>query len=202
MLKNLLLSAFSFVCLCLPNSIYGQSEPLWTSIEESAIDWDGAPKERVFTPQRYEVLELNIDRSSASLAAAPEEGSREVYTKTEIFEIPLPGGQVERFHIVSYSMMQPGLAVRYPDFKTFYGTGVDNPTKRIRLDWTGSGLNAMLFLPEGLAFLKPYAAGEQKALITKISTGQVVAAVVGIRARRFVKVLLTINFLHENKRGI
>jgi len=128
-------------------------------IDESILIDSQKDSERIITPNEYNTLLLDADKLRLILDSAPQEEDAGT-DQSEPFEIPLPNGKVEAFHLVEYSMMEPSLAARFPAIKTYHGYGVNDRSHRIRLDWTGNGLNAMMQLPEGLAFLKPYAKGD------------------------------------------
>ena len=53
-------------------------------------------------------------------------------------------------------MMEAGLAVKFPDIKTYLGRGVEDPSATVRLDVTPKGFHAMVFSPQGTVFVDPY----------------------------------------------
>lgn len=130
-----------------------------TEVNESVLVDAGEISERIMTPNEYKTLLLDIDRLRLILDSAPREEATGD-DRSEPFELLMPGGKIEAFYLVEYSMMEPGLAAQFPSFKTYHGYGVNDPSHRIRLDWTSNGLNVMMQLPEGLAFLKPYSNGD------------------------------------------
>ena len=132
-----------------------------TKIDESVIVESRNDSERILTPNSYQTLILDTENLASILKTVPRE--EELGTKKSApFDVILPGGKKETFHLVEYTMMEPALAAKYPSIKTYYGYGKDNHSHRIRLDWTINGLNAMMQLSEGLAFLKPYSKGDTK----------------------------------------
>lgn len=157
-MKELLLT----ICFCLffiPALFSQVTDTPFTVIDESVLLDSQDESERIITPNNYQTLALDMDKLALILNNVPQEetiGNK----KSPPFEILLPDGNSEAFHLVEYSMMESALADRFPSTKTYYGYGIDNPNHRIRLDWTSNGLNAMMQLPEGLAFLKPYAKGD------------------------------------------
>ncbi len=135
------------------------SESLWSRIGEAELEEAGIALDRVVMPEEYSTLRLDQRVLQGLLETAPEEGTAGVLRSTPL-EILLPDGGKESFYITEYSMMEPGLAAEFPAFRTFYGYGVKDRLKRIRLDWTSAGFNAMLSLPDGAAFVKPYVQGD------------------------------------------
>ncbi len=148
-------------CLFFLSTLLSQTtnSPFEELEEAILIDSPNKP-ERIITPTVYETLLLDKDKLDVILSSAPQEGAIGA-DKSEPFEVLLPNGKREAFYLVEYSMMEPALAAEFPAIKTYYGYGVNDRSHRIRLDWTSNGLNAMLLLPEGLAFLKPYARGDK-----------------------------------------
>ena len=128
-------------------------------LDESVLFDSQKKSERLITPHKYKTLLLDANKLDVILKSAPQEETTGT-EPSEPFEVLMPNGKREAFHLVEYSMMEPGLAAKFPSIKTYHGYGVNNPNHRIRLDWTSKGLNAMMQLSEGLAFLKPYSNGD------------------------------------------
>ncbi|MEM9819675.1 MAG: reprolysin-like metallopeptidase [Bacteroidota bacterium] len=157
-MKSLLLTA----CLCLLFALSSIAQivnsPLY-EIDESILDDFQIKSKRIIKPDNYKTLRLDAAKLEVILNSAPKEGIAGA-DKSEPFEVVMPGGKVEAFHLVEYSMMEPALAAQFPSIKTYHGYGVNDPSLWIRLDWTINGLNAMMQLREGLAFIKPYSRGD------------------------------------------
>jgi len=131
----------------------------FTEIEEAVVKTAINKQGPTFAPKAYKTLLLDIEKLNAIFTSAPKE--KNIGTAvSQVLEIPMSDGKSRAFNIIEYSMMEPGLAAKFPTFKTYYGHGVEDPSIRIRLDWTSNGLNAMIELPEGRAFVKPYASGD------------------------------------------
>ncbi|MFT4664778.1 MAG: subtilisin-like proprotein convertase family protein [Patescibacteria group bacterium] len=156
-MKSLVLT--TCFCLFFFSTLISQTtdSPL-TEVDESVLIDAEKISERIITPNEYKTLLLDADKLRLILNSAPQEEATGT-DESEPFEVLMPDGKIEAFHLVEYSMMEPALAAQFPSIKTYHGYGVNDPSHRIRLDWTSNGLNAMMQLPEGLAFLKPYSKG-------------------------------------------
>lgn len=63
--------------------------------------------------------------------------------------VPGPDGSSQVFSVVEDSVMEPQLAARHPEIRTFAGRGVTDPTSTIRLDLTPLGFHAAVRGPLG-----------------------------------------------------
>ena len=147
---------YLLACLLVTTGLLAQAD-VFTDIAETEVQLARPNAERAITPTVYKTLALDEVLLQQLLKSAPGEGAS---VSSVTLDVPLATGKVESFRLVEYSMMEPGLADQFPSFKTYRGVGVNDATRRIRLDWTATGFNAMLYLPEGLAIVRPYAKGD------------------------------------------
>ena len=130
-----------------------QSE-LWQPIEAAAI---AAGSQRVVVPNLYKTMRLNRTNLANLLAQAPMEFTEAARTAAPIITLPMPDGTLARFTFVESPIIEPGLAVQYPEFKTYSGQGIDDPTATARFDWMPNGFHAMVLSPSGTVMVDPYA---------------------------------------------
>ncbi|AWM13243.1 secretion protein [Flavobacterium sediminis] len=70
---------------------------------------------------------------------------------------PNAEGALENFKIIEYSVMDPDLANRYPDIKSYVGQGVENPGATIYISISPLGFQSMTLYPDQSAlFIEPY----------------------------------------------
>ncbi len=92
---------------------------------------------------------IDLTGLAARLALAPS--GRQVRRGAEPLELALPDptGALATFRIQQSSVMQPRLAARHPEIRTYAGVGVTDPTSTIRLDLTPMGFHASVLSPLG-----------------------------------------------------
>ncbi len=146
----------------------------WTSLPQGMpeIARHGSPSIR---PREFAAWALDRQTIEKTLAAAPSEAqvARQI-APPRVIELPLPDGRLERFAVSEASVMEPGLAAKFPGFKTYAGQGVDDPAKSIRCELTDVGFTAQIFAPEGVVLIEPYNQFDQQfyAVVRKDVLGQ------------------------------
>ena len=123
------------------NNIQATSPRLWQDVDPKSL-----PNFRVLEqhgPRSYRSLKLNVESLKTILRRAPLES---VNTNQEpvTLELPLPGSDFVRFNIKDSPIMDPQLANRYPEIKTYSGHSIDDPTATTRFDWTQFGFHAII----------------------------------------------------------
>lgn len=142
------------------------SSPLWQSIEEVDILLTEA-QERQIIPQKYETMQLNETQLQSILANAPMRFSAVASSVDVLLELPLPDGTFQQFNIQEAPVMHPNLGARYPDMKSYWGKGVDDPTAYLRFDVTPNGFHGMVLSGKnGTAYIDPYAKGDTEHYIS------------------------------------
>lgn len=129
--------------------------PLWTAVSPQQLHnpENGA---RHILPDRYLTYQLDLPQMMAHLTAAPLEFTAAGRATPLILPLPLPDGTMADFAIVQSPIMEPELAAKFPDFKTYAGQRVDEPASTVRLDVTRHGFHAMILTPDGAVFIDPY----------------------------------------------
>lgn len=150
-------------------SLFGQApeaaatSTIWTDVNEramvvarsSATTTAVAPK-REIVPLTYRTVQLNRTAMQDLLKQAPPEFSVPDSVHMLEVDVPLPYGKFARFKVQESPVMEPGLAKKYPEIKTYVGQGIDDPSATMRMDVTPRGFHAMVLSAKGQYFIDPY----------------------------------------------
>jgi hypothetical protein len=146
-----------------PKTLQNPSSTLWTEVLEKPAALR-AGKQVVISPKRFRSFTLNRAMLSGLLAAAPAEfgingrnGLGKGGLKDQlVLSIPAPDGGFQRFSVSDSPIMEPGLAKRHPEIKTYSGRGIDDPAATIRFDLTSLGFHASVRGQRGSWYIDPY----------------------------------------------
>lgn len=134
-------------------SVQATSE-LWNSVSgQTALARGGATG--AIRPERFRAFQLDLAGMAEALDEAPRESLRSSRTRALVLSLPAPGGGFQRFEVEESPVMEPALAKRHPDIKTYAGTGLDDPTATIRADVTPLGFHASVRSPKGAWYVDP-----------------------------------------------
>ncbi len=107
-------------------------------------------------PDKYRSLSLNYEGLKTLLQTAPSAAIENFNrVKPVIIELPMPYGSTETFRIVETPMMEPGLANKYAEIKTYSGVSIENPRNTVKMDIGPFGFHAMVLADEGRYFIDP-----------------------------------------------
>ncbi|WP_291132499.1 reprolysin-like metallopeptidase [Flavobacterium sp. UBA7682] len=125
---------------------------LWNSTTKKS---DMIPLEsRIILPENY-LFTLNLDGLRNVLASAPQRAAG-MRTSTVTLSIPNENGVLERFSIYENSALDPALAARYPEIKSYIGIGIDNPHSTSYFSVTPLGFKSMtLNAGKAAVFVEP-----------------------------------------------
>ncbi|MGI8641390.1 MAG: reprolysin-like metallopeptidase, partial [Pyrinomonadaceae bacterium] len=125
---------------------------LWQQVSEDALK----SKDRsLLAPEKYLVFRLNKTALTKLLAEAPAEFTEAVQEKSVIMELPMPDGTFARFRIEESSVLEPDLAARFPEIKSYRGQGIDDASLTTRFDWTPQGFHALILSGSETINLEP-----------------------------------------------
>ncbi len=116
--------------------------------------------QRLIVPEKFRTSAVNVNRLKDFLWSLPAENTL-MYNRSQapVISLPMPDGRMARFHVWESSLMEPGLAAKFPEMRTFAGQGIDDPYATIRFDYNPYfGFHAqILSAVTGRIFIDPYA---------------------------------------------
>ncbi len=116
---------------------------------------------RMIIPDKFRAEKLNSQGMKTFLSSLPSETSLGSRQQAPIIELPLPEGGNGRFRVWESSIMDPALAARYPEIKTYLGQGIDDPYATVRFDYNPYfGFSAQILSIRGNIYIDPYARGD------------------------------------------
>ncbi|MEO6090880.1 MAG: M12 family metallo-peptidase, partial [Umezawaea sp.] len=148
-LTALVVAATAGALLPLAGSAAAPDNP-WTRVDGGGIAARSAQPADVRT-DRFAGFTLNRSALAATLGRA---AALEVV-------LPTPAGTFERFELVDAPVMEPELAAKHPEIRTYAGRGLDDPTATVRADLTPLGFHASVRSPKGQWFVDPYSHRDQ-----------------------------------------
>jgi chitodextrinase len=111
-----------------------------------------ALESRIQLPENH-LFDLNLNMLKQSIINSPK---REAKNSTVIISLPNADGTLEGFKIYENSNMDPALAARYPEIKSYIGIGIDNPTATVYFSISPLGFKAMtLNADKPAVFIEP-----------------------------------------------
>ncbi|MEO5775677.1 MAG: reprolysin-like metallopeptidase [Flavobacterium sp.] len=104
------------------------------------------------------LFDLNLTSLKAKLSNAPERRAKESTTVVSV-SIPNADGVLERYRVYENSNMDPALAARYPEIKSYIGIGIDNLAATAYFSVSPLGFKSMVISPDKSAvFIEPISA--------------------------------------------
>ncbi len=110
-------------------------------------------RQRLVEPRQYRSLQLDAAQLTQLLASAPTEGNS---VEETILALPTPEGEMMHFRIWESPIMAPGLAIQFPQLKTYIGKGIEDPSALLRADVTQKGFHAMVLGRQGTWLVDPF----------------------------------------------
>lgn len=149
-MKKLLMSVALLAIVSL--SFAASEETIWKNTEKKSSAVVVANKTQL---TNFRLFELNISTLKDLLVTAPVRSSSA--RSNVIVSFPDGDGAMQRFSVYESSNMDPALAARYPDIKSYYGKGVDDPSAVIYFSVSPLGLQTMQINADKPAiFIEPY----------------------------------------------
>jgi Metallo-peptidase family M12B Reprolysin-like/Calx-beta domain len=148
------------------NSV-SDSDP-WQTIDEKTLAGKiSDPRaEQLSRPRAYRTVKLNRNQFDQIRAAAPKEFTAAARSTPSFLSLPLPDGSNQVFQIVDSPIMEPKLAARFPEIKTYSAQSTTAATVTARFDWTSFGFHAIILAPNGIILIEPFVQGDTENYIS------------------------------------
>ena len=136
---------------------------VWQQVSEEILRSD--ERERI-APENFLMFRLNKSALTKILSKIPSEFSAAARDKSQVMDLPLPDGTFVQVRIEESSVLEPGLAARFPELKSYRGQGVDDPELTTRFDWTPQGFHALILNGGQTINLEPSNTGDDSLYIS------------------------------------
>jgi chitodextrinase len=132
----------------------------FTFAQEKAPFWKSSTKKgnmialdsRMQLPEKN-LYDLDVNGLKTILASSPKRTST---TSSIIISLPNAEGKFEKFSVYENSIMDPALAARYPEIKSYIAVGIDNPTATVYFSVSPLGFKSMtLSADKSAVFIEP-----------------------------------------------
>jgi chitodextrinase len=146
--KKLLVVSLLFVANC----IFAQQH---TSFWNSSTKGNKVSLDSNLNLPEKDVYVLNTDGLKQSLLNSPSRNSS-VTNSSIVLTLPIGNGQLENFKVYENSILDPSLALKYPEIKSYIGIGIENPTATVYFSISPLGFKSMLLRADNSAvFIEP-----------------------------------------------
>jgi chitodextrinase len=147
--KNLL----SIALIAITSFSFAQGGTLWKTTIKKNNSTVFENKSQLSKPT---IFELDVTELKRSLLNSPKRSALTGKSNT-IISFPNADGKLERYRIFESSNMDPALAAKYPEIKSYVGNGIDNPTSSIYFSTSALGVQTMAISADKSAvFIEPY----------------------------------------------
>jgi Metallo-peptidase family M12B Reprolysin-like len=118
-------------------------------------------KREIF-PQKYRASSMDVVAMRMFLWSLPSEQNVSNRKQAPVLSLPMPDGKMAKFNVWESSIMEPGLAAKFPEMRTFAGQGIDDPYATIRFDYNPyTGFHAQILSAiTGRIYIDPFAKGD------------------------------------------
>lgn len=134
----------------------------WSWQTETKVQQTG---ERQIVPLQYKVADVQLSQLKVVLSTAPFESKNGLTATSLTLSFPMPDGSSQKFKVYESPIMEKGLAIKYPEIKTYAGYGVDDKSATIRFDITPHGFHGLILSAQGMYFIDPYCKGNTMSYI-------------------------------------
>ncbi|MEY2490715.1 MAG: hypothetical protein QOC70_2657, partial [Verrucomicrobiota bacterium] len=120
------------------------------------IDAGNLPAYGQLMPQKYLAFHLHQTVLRELLGKAPREFTNAARNTEVVLTLPMPDGTLRRFRIEDSPIMDPALAAKFPQIRTYLGRGLDDPKMSTRFDVSPRGFHALIISNDNTIVIQPY----------------------------------------------
>ncbi|MDQ3714180.1 MAG: M12 family metallo-peptidase, partial [Acidobacteriota bacterium] len=143
-------------------------DKLWREVDDLVLQ-QRLPQ-RVVIPNAYRTFMLDKTALQGLLRKVPMEFTEVARGNSSIITLPMPNGKLARFSVEESPILEPQLAAKFPEIKTYRGRGIDDPAATARFDLTPAGFHSMIISNAGTIYIDPYAVGDTRNYISYLKT--------------------------------
>mgnify|MGYP001231060062 FL=1 len=140
-----------------------QSERAWSLASPADIARADAIRA---IPQSAAVFRMSRAAQKSALASAPLENTPGAENPSVVM-LPRPDGMLEAFLVVESPIMEPALAAKYPQIRTYSAQGLDDPTATARLSMNELGFFATVLSQDGDYAIAPTDLGADAVYVSE-----------------------------------
>jgi chitodextrinase len=149
MIKKLL----SIALIAVTSTSFAQGGNFWKSATQKSESSVFENKKQL---KQTSLFDLDINGLKNALANSPKRNALSAKSSV-VVSFPNGEGKLENFRIVESSNMDPVLAAKYPEIKSYVGQGIENPTATIHFSLSPLGLQTMsINADKSAVFIEPY----------------------------------------------
>jgi len=136
---------------------------VWKQVDPNQIAVFDEP---AFRPTNFMTFEVNEAVLDAALAQAPRRFTPAAAAGGANVQAPVSDGSVQRFAVYEDPVLSEAFAAQYPDIKTYWGRGVDEPTATIGILRSPTTFQAIILSERGAEYVQPFQAGDSAHYIS------------------------------------
>lgn len=137
----------------------------WTAISNVQLLNSNAFQNK-FKPSVFKAFELNEDAFKKELLNVPPENLNSNHKYFAVISVPSTKGIAEKFKVGETAVMQPGLALKHPNIKTYEGRGIEDPSSQINFSVSSQGIHAKISsVNKASVYINPVNKAEQQYIV-------------------------------------
>ncbi|MFM2392160.1 MAG: hypothetical protein RLZZ546_137, partial [Bacteroidota bacterium] len=130
----------------------------WKILNKIELPTKGERTIQVYSFLAYSINDIEL---KSILWSAPSENSISISESNTIISVPLYTGEIDQFQIVEFDMMEKELKNKFTNLKTFHGSSILKPHRRIRIDYTVHGFRAVIYDENRNTYIDHYIRGDK-----------------------------------------